>query len=222
MNLTALRAAVANEGYPLSNTTVIDDALNATYREVHGSERWKFLEKQDTSLVTVAGTPGYAIPMADWRSLDAVRIENANLQIYDNLDFVAEQDYRDLYHVDRSTAEPYCWTWQFNKIWFYPTPDQVYTVTIDYIIEPPDLASGTDVPVLPLPYHDILRWGAVEHFAYRQRDWLGRQFAEQKKATLLAEMKGEYQVKQRQTGSHVKRTGRYSNRSPWPYGVSWS
>ena len=52
----------------------------------------------------------------------------------------------------------------------WPYPDEVYTIGIDYLIEPPDLANPTDTPILPVPYHDVLVFGALKQIAMRERD----------------------------------------------------
>lgn len=217
MNLAALQAAIQAKGYTTDTAALQIQFLNECYREICGMQRWPFLEKQDSSLVTVATTEAYTLPMSDWRNLDAVRIEQAAVQQYDNLQYLSPQDFRDFVHIDRDTTTPFYWTFINQQLHFYPIPDGAYTVRIDYIIEPPDLASPTDVPVIPIPYQDVLVWGAVESLAFRERDWLGRQFAQDKKEMLLKRMDEEYMVRQRQTGSHVKKSGYNETQLPYPF-----
>jgi hypothetical protein len=217
VNLTALQFAIQAKGYGVDTQAFQTQFLNEAYQEVCGLQRWPFLEKQDSSLTTVVGTEAYTLPMADWRSLDAVRIEIAATQQYNNLEYKDPQEFRDIVHIDRNPSTPFYWTFINQQLHFWPIPDASYTVRIDYIIEPPDLAVGADVPVLPIPYHDILVWSAVESLAYRERDWLGRQFAEQKKEVLLKRMSEEYAVRQRQTGSHVKKSGYWDSQLPYPF-----
>lgn len=220
MNLAALQAAIQAKGYGTDTAAQQLLFLNEVYREVHGMMRWPFLEAQDTSLVTIAGTNAYTLPMANWRNLDAVRLQQTAIQNYQNLEFLQTQDFRDLENVDRDTTTPCYWTFYANQLHLYPVPDGVYTAVIDYIIEPPDLAAPTDIPVLPLPYHDILVWGAVESLCFRERDWLGRDFAQQKKETLLKRMSEEYLTRQRQTSSHVKKSGYWETQEPFPFSMS--
>jgi len=111
------------------------------------------------------------------------------------------------------------WTWINQQLRFYPTPDANYTVRIDYVMQPPDLAVGADVPVVPLVYHDVLVWSAIEAGGYRERDWLGRQFAETKKEAQLKRMEDEYLIRQRQSSSHVKQSG-YWNSKRYPFAHS--
>jgi hypothetical protein len=216
-NLGQLRQAIQNLGYTTDTAAAQNQFINAVYHEICGMNRWKFLEKQDKSLTTVAGTDSYTLPFTDWRNLDAVRIEVTANQQFNNLNYKPEQQFRELQHIDRDQSTPYFWTYMNNKLMFYPVPDNAYIVTIDYTYEPPDLVADTDVPVIPQPYQDILVWGAVEYMAMRERDWLGRQFAQQKAQTLIQQLKEEYFLKQRQTASHVAKSGYWETQLPYPF-----
>jgi hypothetical protein len=217
MNLGQLRTDVQAHGYGVDTAAFQTAFINSTYRWVHGKLRWPFLEAQDTSLVTVAGTNSYTLPMSNWRNLDAVRLQVVNIQQYVNLEYSMPQDFRDLENIDRDSSTPAMWTMYASLLHFYPVPDGVYNVVIDYIMEPPDLVADIDVPVLPLPYHDVLVWGCVEKMAYRERDWLGRQFAQTEKVALLQAMEEEYLMRQRQSGSHVKKSGAFETQLPYPF-----
>lgn len=223
MNLTQLYAAIQAKGYTTDTQAQQLIELNGIYREICGEQRWMFLEAQDTNLTTVAGTSAYALPASmttgafTWRSLDACRLQIAGIQQYNNLKYMPVQDFREYEHIDRDQSTPYYWTWYANAMHFFPVPDSAYTAVIDYIIQPLDLAQPTDVPVLPLAYHDILVWGAVEGMCFRERDWLGRQFADTKKEALLKKMEEEYLIRQRQTSSHVKKSGFWETQLPYPF-----
>ncbi len=220
MNLTALQAAIQAKGYTADTAAQQLIFLNEVYHEICGMDRWPFLEAQDKTLVTVAGTTAYTLPMATWRNLDAVRIEITAMQQYDNLQYKEPQEFRDNEHMDRDQSTPFYWSFFDQQLHFFPPPDGAYTVTIDYITNPPDLAIGSDVPVLPVIYHDVLVWGAIESLAYRERDWLGRQFAQGKKEELLRRMQEEYLVRQRQTSSQVARSGYWDTQLPYPFSQS--
>lgn len=217
MTLAQLQAAIQAKGYGTDTAALQLIFLNETYRKVHSKERWPFLEAQDSTLVTVVGTPAYTLPMVNWRNLDAVRIQIASIQQYNNLRYKGIQEFRDLEHIDRDNTTPAYWTFYANQLHFYPRPDAIYTVVIDYINEPADLAAPTDVPVLPLPYHDLLVWGAVKSMAMRERDWVGTQIADQEYETLLRRFEEEYLVRQRQTSSHVKKSGHFDTQLPYPF-----
>ena len=217
MNLGQLRSAIQSHGYTSDTASNQNDFINQAYRRVHGQERWKFLEKQNSTLFTVFNTPNYNLPMTDWRNLDAVRIQVVNDQHFDNLKFLPEQMFRDYYHVDRDASNPFYWTLMDQQLWFYPVPDQAYQVVIDYIMEPPDLVADGDQPVIPLPYQDILVWGAIKALAFRERDWIGADIAGNEYSDILEKMKEEYMIKQRQTASHVQKSGYWNTQLPYPF-----
>lgn len=207
-NLGQLKTSIQNLGYSTDNVAQQLDFINREYQMICGMERWKFLEKQDTSLVTAVGQNIYSIPMTDWRNIDAVRVGVTAQLEGDSMDYMEEQIMRSHVHQDQGVnGTPSGWTLYANSLWLWPAPDKIYNVTFDYIFEPPDLVADSDICVLPQPYVDILVWGAVERMAYRERDWLGRNFAETQKETLLKRMQGEYKLKQRQTGTHVQSSG---------------
>lgn len=214
MQLSDIRDAAQALGYGSDTAAQQTIFINDCYREITSKLRWPFLEKQDSTLVTVAGTGIYSLPMSDWRNLDAVRLQQTTSQIYVNTQYMQPQDFRDLEHTDRFTGTSYRWTQLDQKLHLFPIPDDVYTIVIDYIFEPPDLVNDGDVPVLPTPYHDILVWGCVESAAYRSRDWIGRQFAQSKKEQKIQRMEEEYLIRQRQTSSHVKKTGQWRRSQP--------
>lgn len=221
MNLTALQAAIQAKGYTTDTASLQIQFINEVYREICGIQRWPFLEAQDTSISTVAGTTGYSVAgIANLREIDAVRIEVTALQQYDTLNYMDPQEFRDMEHIDRDQSTPFFWTFINQTLRFYPVPDQVYTVTIDYVLAPADLAVGSDVPLLPSVYHDVLVWGAIESLAFRERDWLGRQFAQGKKEEMLKHMAEEFAVRQRQTASHVKKSGYWNTQLPYPFSTS--
>lgn len=217
MNLGQIQAAVQSKGYTTDTAAQQLIEINGCYREICGMKRWMFLEAQDTSLNTVIGENAYPVPMPNWRSLDAIRLQILGSQEYDNLKFMDPQDFREYEHIDRDTTTPYYWTLYSSLIHFYPYPDNVYNAVIDYIIQPPDLALSTDTPIIPSVYHDILVWGCIEGMAFRERDWLGRQFAQTKKDDLVAKMDDEFTIRQRQTSSHVVKSGFWETQLPFPF-----
>lgn len=216
MNLTQLLAAVQAKGYTTDTAAQQTIFLNEVYHEVCGMNRWPFLEAQDKSVSTVAGTDNYTLPF-NWRNLDAVRLEVTAIQQFTQMKYLSPQEFRDYQHVDRDVSAPFYWTFINQKLQLWPVPDQAYTVTVDYIQNPADLAAGADVPVLPVLYHDLLVWGAIQSICFRERDWLGREFAQGKFEEMLKRMQEEFLIRQRQTSSHVKKSGYWSTQVPFPF-----
>lgn len=232
MDVSDLQAAIQSYGYGPDTAAQQLVFINASYREVHSKNRWPFLEAYDTSLSTTVGQGIYSLATlgvangTPWRNLDAVRLEIAG-QAGTGLDtdYMPPQEMRSLevsYDDQTQTAPPRYWTVIDQNLHLWPIPDAVYQIDIDYIIEPPDLVNPTDVPILPLPYHDVLVFGALTQLAMRERDlWsIGnyRQEFEQR----LQRFEEEYFLRQRQTSSQVlsnpNKYGRFSQTPWWPSG----
>lgn len=219
MNLGEIQSAVQALGYTADTSAQQIQFINAEYHNICGKERWPFLETIDSTSITLApGTAAYDLTLAKpWRNIDAVRVyvPNANNNGID-MRYVEPQELFD--HVSRDTepAAPFQWSMYAGQLWFYPTPDQTYNVSVYYIQEETDLAVSTDTPLIPATYHDVLVWGCVERLGMRERDWLGRQFAQSEKELLLGRLEREYRMRQRQTSSSVKRSGWWSTQVLYP------
>ena len=217
MDLADIRLAVQDHGYGTDTTDQQTRFINEAYREIHRARRWPFLEAIDTSSNTAAGTPSYAIPMSNWRNLDAVRLSwPADLTQNLMIDYMEPQDLFDRQQNDPTVATPQYWTMYAQQLWFYPIPDQAYQIKIFYIIEPPDLADDADVPLVPVAYHDLLVTGALFRSAARQRDFINMELWQAKWGSDLRDLEEEYLIKQRQTSSQVKKSGYWSTYIDYP------
>ncbi len=48
-----------------------------------------------------------------------------------------------------------------SQVWWNPVPDAVYAYTAFYHYQPDDLSADSDVPDIPVNFHDILAYGAA-------------------------------------------------------------
>ena len=216
MNLSQLVNSVYALGYNFVQTA--DDptnpanvALNSVYRDVCGRERWPFLEKTASAGSTVAAVNTYPLStLTDLRQVDAIRLTDSSGVNYD-LRNMAPQDFKaqtfEATSLPITTGLPVCWTQYAGSILFFPPPDGVYTIVVDYIVQPAALVSLTDVPIIPTQWHDILVWGAAHELAFRERDWIGRNDSLNTFTQRLANMSSEYRLMQRQTSSRVQQSG---------------
>lgn len=218
MQLSQLRTQMQDLGYGADTVTQQNDFLNAAYREIHGQMRWPFLETIAANAdSTAVGTMSYTPSITNWRNLDAVRIAQPAQLNWISIEYMSPQDLFDMAQVNPTeTATPRYWTMYASKVHFFPVPDDVYQITYYYIAEPPDMAADSDVPVLPLPYHDVIVSGAICRMAFRQRDWIGLELWTQKYADGLTKMKEEYLVRQRQSSSEVKQSGWWNTEINYP------
>lgn len=208
MTLAQLRTALQAKGYGTDSATAQTELINSVYRRLAGRRRWKWTEAQNTSIVTVAGTSAYALTgITDFLHPDAVRIEVGTE--YLPMEYMDYEELRDRQHADRDRGVPEFWTIGRGQLLLWPTPERVYTVTVDYTKDPPDLSADGDTPIFPATYHDILVWGAIKEISFRQRDWGAHQYATKEFDDRLMEMEREYGIRQRQTSTHVKRSGTF-------------
>lgn len=217
MNVAAMQQLLQDHGYTTDTAAPQLDFLNAAYREIHSQSRWPFLETVNSAQSTVVGQQTYVPPMTDWRNIDAIRISQPAISNYVPIEYKDPQELMDMAWVNPTeTATPRYWTMYASEIWFFPTPDGVYNITYYYIKEPADLVLGTDIPALPVPYHDVIVSGAICRIAFRERDWIALELWTQKYADGLTKMKEEYRLRQRQTSSEVKRSGWYNTEVNYP------
>ena len=132
--LTALNLRLNRE------ETDVDTYIRATVYDI--SVQYNFLEKEDSSISTVDGTPNYDLPNSDQvKNIKNVVVEKDSSRSFP-LGFMTWQDYLVEREGTAVTGEPEEYTIFDNDIYLYPTPDDVYTVYM-YInrIHPTDLST---------------------------------------------------------------------------------
>lgn len=220
MNLAALQQQMQMLGYGADTAPQQILMLNDAYRTICSQQRWPFLEKQ----VTLSTVPGVnVIPyssVTDLAEFDAVRLSlpgDTSLTQSINLINLEPQDMRDMEQVDSSQGAPNYWSLIANTIHVYSFPDQVYNLNVDYIYSPPDMVVGTDVPVLPPQYHDLIVWTAIKAMNFRERDIYSYETSAAEVEMRLKRMKESLLLRQRQTPSQVKKSGFYGSGvdRPW-------
>lgn len=72
---------------------------------------------------------------------------------------------------------------------FDATPDAVYRIALDYKRSIQTLTANGDIPLMPVEYHDLIAWKAVENYCItrQDRDRLGAQ-AKEKASDLLGQL----------------------------------
>ncbi len=204
MTLAQLRTALQNKGYGTDTVAQQTAALNGVYRRINGLRRWPYLERRSTALTTtIAQSSVSLVPLASLMWVDAVRIAFGTE--YTELAHTPVQEFREYAHADRDPGCPVRWTEAAGELHLWPTPERAYTLTIDYITTPADLAADGDIPAFDSTYHDVLVWGAIVDMAFRQREYTALATAESQYNQRLSEMKHGYGVGQRQTPSEVGR-----------------
>ena len=136
----------------------IKNWINMGYHDFVLRELWPFRETTGT-LNTVAGTQEYDLSTnfstLDEQNIVSVAIQGASARklIYwpynqlriDHPDFDSEgQSLPERYYI------------KGNQIGFWPQPNEVYTIAIDYFKVPTELDADADEPIIPVGYREAL------------------------------------------------------------------
>lgn len=132
---------------------------------------WRFHWKDDGVINCVVNQRDYD-PVA--LGFDFRIIERESVKSYKDtnaterwVDYVEYDDFRRIYMYGANKyGQPIAYTiTPDNKIRFYPTPNDTFTVTFEYYRNPQELASNTDVPLMPSQYHIMIVYHALIHYA---------------------------------------------------------
>lgn len=204
MTLAQLRAALQDIGFSTDTATAQNTALNSANRRVEGKRRWPWQEATAANASLAVGASTLTNLPADLLHVDTVRLENGT--DYLDPEWVRPVEIRRLLHIDRDNGTPVAWSNWNGGVYVYSRADLVYTATLDYIKDPPDLAADGDIPGMPANYHDVLVWAAAAQMAFRERDWFFFGQAKQEFRERLTEMEEELGVRQRQSTREVVRS----------------
>jgi hypothetical protein len=136
----------------------VKDSINLGYQNFVLRELWPFREKTGT-LNTVASTQEYDLS-SNFSDMDEQNIISVAIQGNTNRKLVywpfnqlrADQPDYDL--TGASVPERYYI--KANQIGFWPLPNDVYAVSIDYYITPTELSADSDEPIIPVAYREAL------------------------------------------------------------------
>lgn len=166
-------AAVTNQtGIYASIVSWVQKAWQEIQTE-HNSA-WNFLLVREETLTLSAGTASYqagdlgldsTVPVARYLE-DSFRLDRAYpLTFFEWAEFQER-----MYDLSDDSGRPQAWSLDpFGAVQFYPTPDQAYTLSLQYRRTPQVLTAPTDVPLADDDLHPVIYWRAVMHYARGQR-----------------------------------------------------
>ncbi|MGH9266733.1 MAG: hypothetical protein ACRD0D_00995 [Acidimicrobiales bacterium] len=168
MNLSQLREAVYDlVGVPATDTlltsAVVDRAVNQALHDAEVESEWPWLETSET-VTTVAGTAAYATTAL--RSLYLAAPGQASLAL------VEQRELDDRWGSGPATAagRPRDYALWAGLLELRPVPDGAYAYTHRYYRAEPDLALGTDTPLLPASFHTAIVELAAARVLRRNRE----------------------------------------------------
>jgi len=157
-----------------SGTANLDLLINRSWWAV--STEFAFKEKDQLSTFnTVAGQRNYTVvTVLSPLFLEAVQnISVVDPQTLQHMPVtqMSENFYEENFN-EQSTlqAQPTNYFHNDGKLYLYPTPDQVYTINIWYMMVLPDLSGSVD-PTIPQDWHEAILYGAIYRGHLRARDY---------------------------------------------------
>ena len=173
MTFTQLKtraAALGNYDASLDDTN-LGIFVNMAKRDLEARpEKWPWL-RTSANISTVTSTKTVAVP--------ALMKEHGQLlattNLYDAPRWVDLPSFNALgedisYRTTDATGRPTMYTISEGSFVFDPTPDAVYTYKHIYEAYTADLSGASDTPSIPDGFEDILIYGALMHFAMRDKN----------------------------------------------------
>ena len=161
-----------------------DLLLNRAYWEL--LDKFPFREKEVSgTFQTVVGTAIYGMP-SPFEALRQLSIEDLETGQHTPLKRMTVYEYEKLF-VNQTTlqSKPWGYVRESCSAKLYPTPDQIYTLTIKYWTTLADLVNDTDTPPIPQVWHEIILYGGLWRGYVRLGDLSRSAQIEAKQATLI-------------------------------------
>lgn len=143
-----------------SDTTTrnrVKNWINAGYRDFVTRELWPFREATG-SLDTVAGTQEYDLS-TNFSTLDENGVISIALQgsVAGKLTYLPFNQLRaNVPDLDSVSGLPRNYYLKAGNIGFYPVPNDVYTIAVDYYKNITELDADADEPIIPINYREAL------------------------------------------------------------------
>jgi len=188
--LSTLRTEL-REHLGIDSTDLSDDdanlLINRSWWEI--IDKFPFREKeQSTTFNTVDGTRSYALativsPLV-YEALRSISVEDPDTKKHTKLEPISEFDYESLY-IDSTDEEgkPERYLRENANLILYPTPDQVYEVTVRYNNILSDLSNTI---AIPQSWHEIILFGAIWRGHARFRDYNASELVKRTQTSLIS------------------------------------
>jgi len=179
-----LRKALGVDEVDMSNSdaTLL---LNRAYWDI--LDIIKFREKERTvSFNTVLGVRKYIMP----DPFEAIQVLSVR-DLYDNshtpLGYMERTEYESVYDSDiEAYGKPTRYVREDKTAIIYPTPDDVYLVTVRYLTTLDDLSDTNLTPPIPQAWHEIIEMGGIYRAFIDIGDWNRARAAKQEMMELIS------------------------------------
>lgn len=146
----------------------IVDAVKDAWIDIQNfREDWDWM-KTTQSFNTAADDTDYSTTDIAGPSNRVARFVKGSLWIYANsqwtkMSYLDEDTFYDMYKNESTSGIPYHYTFNRNDNSVeMQTPDAIYPCEIDYIKQPQLLAANTDTPELPVQWHNLIIYLAIQ------------------------------------------------------------
>lgn len=165
---TKLRKATGTDSADLPDIDA-DLLLNQAYWEL--LDKFPFREKEVRgTFETIVGTRSYNAP-SPFEALRHLAIRDLNSPQHTPLDQMGLDVYEQQYNEEESSrGKPTHYVREGCQIVLFPTPDDIYTITIRYLTVLADL-STTQNPNIPQSWHEIILLGGIWREFVELGDW---------------------------------------------------
>lgn len=206
-----MRAGIRARGYEMDTDAQQLILLNQAQRRWFGQHRWD-VARTFVSQAVAAGVGDYDFPV-DSTHIDSVMVTPAAGQPTEELEWVPPGELlraRASQSVN-STGALRAWSRIGpSTLALYPTPSRAATLTVRYFRAPPLLVNGSDVPLIPETYSDILVVSVCETMAQRERQYEAARMFRDERLELERQARAQLGVVQQQTSVEVAKSGFYS------------
>lgn len=130
--------------------------LNIWYQKMLNEQDWIFTQDIDSSILTTPNVNVYAKPVLIQKILGV---------------YITVGGYRNkVSYINRKQRDSIAWSGtglpqhyflQGDNIFLYPTPDQPYYVTIEYVASIPNMVDEDDEPIFDEAFHYLIPLGAA-------------------------------------------------------------
>lgn len=204
-----IRADIRARGFEADTDAQQLVFLNSIQRRIAGSHRWRWtIESQ--ALVVVSGTGDYALASAPAGGhMISSRLVSLGTPV--SISWVAPEVLLELRAQDAGARSSPCY-WTLTgptTLALWPTPASSGTLTLRYHRTPPQLTAGSDVPIIPLGYRDILSVGACMMMAQRERQSSAAADFRAEYEERVRDLRAQEGIAQQQTPRIVEPSGFY-------------
>lgn len=166
MNLLDIRTSLRKRiGNPDANSVPdadLNEVINEAYQEICDEYRFRATRELAT-FSTVVGANAYGLPSNCLRVKKVKDCTNDNRILKRTHEWALENT------SDTDTpGKPLNYALYENYIKLFPTPNGIYTISLHYQLLITDLASDSDIPIIPDPWHrGLILFSRYKYYDYK-------------------------------------------------------